>query len=92
MAKFLMLGKYSQEAAKGISAQRTKKVEALIKKAGGKFDAVYALMGKHDLVLLVDLPGIKEAIKFSVDLDKLTGIRFNTVPAISLKEFDALVG
>ena len=36
MAKFLMLGKYSQEALKGISAERTKKVENAIKKAGGK--------------------------------------------------------
>ena len=36
MSTFFMFGKYSQEALKGISAERTKKAAALIKKYGGK--------------------------------------------------------
>jgi hypothetical protein len=35
MAKFLMLGKYSLEAIKGISSARTKKATVVIEKAGG---------------------------------------------------------
>jgi len=44
MAKFLMLGKYSQEAVKGITAERTKQVVATIEKSGGRIERVYANM------------------------------------------------
>lgn len=91
MAKFLMLGKYSQEAIKGITAERTSKVAEAITKAGGKADAMYALLGNYDLVFIVDFPGIKEAIKASVALTKLTAIGFTTSPAISVEEFDKTV-
>lgn len=36
MAKFFMYGKYSQEALKGISAERTKKALDVIAKSGVK--------------------------------------------------------
>jgi len=44
MAKFFMYGKYSQEAVKGISADRTKKALDAIAKAGGKVNSMYALL------------------------------------------------
>lgn len=92
MAKFLMLGKYSQEAVKGISAERTKKVAGVIEKFGGKVDSMYALLGAYDLVFIVDLPGIKEALKASVTLARLTDIGFTTFPAVTVEEFDKIVG
>lgn len=91
MAKFLMLGKYSIEAIKGITAERTQKVVDTIEKAGGKVDSMYALLGNYDLAFLVDFAGVKEAIKASVALTKLTSIGFTTSPAISVEEFDKLV-
>jgi len=90
MAKFLMLGKYSLEAIKGITADRTKKVTETIEKAGGKVNAMYALLGNYDLAFVVDFPGITEAVKASVTLTKLTGISFTTSPAISVEEFDRI--
>ena len=92
MAKFLMLGRYSQEAIKGISAGRTKKGIEIIKKAGGKVNSILALLGKYDLALVVDFPGVKEAMKASVGLTKLTGIGFTTSPAISVEELDKIMG
>ena len=90
MAKFLMLGKYSLEAIKGITADRTKRVTEAIEKAGGKVNAMYALLGNYDLAFVVDFPGITEAVKASVTLTKLTGISFTTSPAISVEEFDRI--
>ena len=90
MAKFVMLGRYSSESIKGISADRTKKGVEAIEKAGGKVDSIFALLGDYDLLLVVDFPGINEAIKASVTLTKLTGISFNTSPAISIDEFDKI--
>jgi len=92
MAKFLMLGRYSSEAIKGIAADRTKKVLEAIEKAGGKVNVMYALLGIYDLVFIVDFPGIQDALKASVGLAKLTGIGFTTSPAVPIEEFDKLVG
>jgi len=90
MAKFFMYGKYSQEAVKGISANRTKVALDAIAKAGGKVDSMYALLGKYDLVLIVDLPGVADAMKASIALNKVTGISFTSFPAITVEEFDKI--
>ncbi|MDD2689310.1 MAG: GYD domain-containing protein [Candidatus Omnitrophica bacterium] len=92
MAKFLMLGKYSAEAIKGITAERTKKVTETIEKAGGKVNSMYALLGKYDLAFVVDFPGMAEVLKASVALTKLTGIGFTTSAAMSVEEFDKIIG
>ena len=91
MSTFFMFGKYSQEALRGISAERTKKAAALIKKYGGKVVSIYALLGKSDLVFFVNFPGTQEAVKASVALNKLTGISFATSPAIEVEQFDKLI-
>ncbi len=91
MAKFLMLGKYSQAAIKSMSAERTKRVIEVINNSRGKVDSMYALLGTYDLVLIVDFPDITEAIKTSVGLVKLTDIAFTTFPAITVDEFDRIM-
>ena len=91
MATYFMFGKYSADAVGKISADRTEKGAATIEECGGKVKAGYALLGEKDLVLIVDFPGIKEAMKASVALSKLLGIGFSTAPAVSVEEFDKLV-
>jgi uncharacterized protein with GYD domain len=92
MATFFMFGKYSSDSIKQISSQRTSAAVAEIEKNGGKLSAGYALLGKYDLVLIVDFPGTEQAIKASVGLAKLLGISFTTAPAVTMEEFDKLVG
>ena len=91
MARFLMLWKYSSDAIKGISADRTKKATAIVEKAGGKISSAYALLGSYDLALVVDLPGIQDALKVSVAMTKITDVGFTTMPAITVEEFDKLM-
>jgi uncharacterized protein with GYD domain len=90
MATFCLFGKYSSGALGEISAERTVKATALLDGLGGKVQAGYALLGETDLVLIVDLPGVKEAMKASVELTKLLGISFTTSPAVTMAEFDQL--
>ena len=90
MATFLMFGSYTLEGLKGITGERTDKAAALLKKYGGEVKSGYALLGKTDLVLIVDLPGTEQAMKASIALSKLTGIAFTTAPAVSMAEFDKL--
>jgi uncharacterized protein with GYD domain len=92
MATFLMFGKYSAEGVKGISSQRTQEATDLIKKQGGEVKAMYAMLGMADLLLIVDLPGMEAAIQTSVDLSKMTGISFSTSPAVTVEEFDKMMG
>lgn len=91
MQTYFMLGKYSLEALKGISKDRTKKAEDIIQKNGGKLASIHATQGKYDLVLIINFPEPDMAIKTSVELTKLTNISFITIPAISVEKFDELM-
>lgn len=92
MATFVMFGRYTPEALKGLSKDRTAQASALVRKHGGEIKAAYALLGKTDLLLIVDLPGTAEAVKTSLALTKLTGVGFSTSPAITVDELDKLIG
>jgi len=92
MSIFLMFGKYSSEAAKSISSDRTEKAREVIRKNGGKIISMYAVMGEHDLVFTVDFPDANKAVATSVALYKLTGIHFTTSPVVDVEQFDKLIG
>jgi len=91
MATFFMFGRYTSEAIREISIERTQQVVAEIKKLGGKITAMHALLGEYDLLFCVSLPGIEDAIKASVALKKLTGISFSSCPAVSVEAFDQMM-
>jgi len=86
-----MYGKYSKDALTEISKDRTSKALEVIAKAGGKVNSMYALLGKYDIVLITDFPGVAEVMKASIALNKLTGISFVSFPAISIEEFDKIM-
>lgn len=90
MATYFMFGKYTQEAIKGISAERTQWAIDVIENNGGEVIASYILLGNHDLVFIVKFPGLSDAIQASVTLTKLTGITISTSPALTVEEFDDL--
>jgi uncharacterized protein with GYD domain len=92
MPIFMMFGKYSSEALKGISPERTDKAVALIKKHGGNITSMYAVLGEHDLVFTIDFPDAEQAIATSVALYRLTGIHFTTSPVVEVGKFDKLIG
>lgn len=91
MATFFMFGQYSSEALKGMSAERTNKAVSLIKKFGGEVNSMYALLGERDLVLIVDFPEVKQAMKASIALTKMTGVSFTTSPAVAVEDFDKMI-
>ena len=43
------------------------------------------------MLLIVELPGMNEVMKASVELTKLLGIAFTTSPAVRVEEFDKLI-
>jgi uncharacterized protein with GYD domain len=92
MAIYLLFGKYTPEALKGISGKRTEEARALIKKHGGELKVAYATLGGVDLMMAIDLPDNKHAMAVSMALAKATGIGFSTHAAVPIDEFDKLAG
>ena len=92
MGTYLLFGKYSTKSIKKISAERTGAAEKVIQDHGGVFHSGYALLGDIDLVLVVDFPDNEKAMQASVALTKMLGIAFNTKPAVSVADFDQLLG
>ena len=68
MATYIMFGKYSLDSIRQISEKRTEKAKELIRKNGGEIISGYSLLGKTDLVLIVELPDSEQALKTSVAL------------------------
>jgi uncharacterized protein with GYD domain len=91
MATFIMCGKYSLDAVKKISADRTSKTMELIKKHKGSVKGMYAMLGEKDLLFILELPSVAAAMQVSVALSKMTGIAFSTAPAVTVEEFDKLM-
>ena len=91
MAIFFMFGKYTVEARREISANRTQQAIEAIRKLGGDVKAMHALLGPYALLFCIGLPGIEDAIKASLALSDLTGISFTTYPAVTVEVFDKLV-
>jgi len=52
---------------------------------------MFALLGNYDLAFIMDFPGMKDALKASVAITKLTRIGFTTLSAIEVKEFDRII-
>lgn len=92
MPTYVMFGKYTPDSIEDISAQRTQDATKVIGDAGGKVVSGYALLGETDLVLIAEFPGNEQAMKASVGLARLLEISFTTSPAVSMDEFDQLVG
>ena len=91
MTTFFMFGRYTSEAIKEMSVERTQHAINEIKKLGGEVKAMHVLLGEYDLLFCVSLPGVEDAIKASVALNRLTGISFSTSPAVSVEIFDQLM-
>ena len=86
-----MFGKYSSEALKSMSAERTKEAVSIVKKYSGEVQSMYALLGEKDLLFTIDFPGMEQAMKASVLMSMSTGISFTTLPAVTVEEFDKMM-
>jgi len=86
-----MFGKYTSAALRDISSNRTDRAVELIENCQGDVKAMYAMFGDTDLLLVVDFPGVEQAMKASVNLNKLTNISFTSSPAMPVAQFDKLM-
>jgi uncharacterized protein with GYD domain len=86
-----MFGRYSPDAIREISSDRTDEAVKLIENAGGEIVSMYATLGMYDLVVIANFPNVAEAMKASVGLNMITGITFSTTPAVPAADFDRMI-
>ena len=63
MSTFFMFGRYSSDAVKYISGQRTEEARKVVEDLGGEVQEIYALLGEYDLVFIVRFPNMTDAMK-----------------------------
>ena len=92
MQTFFMMGKYTAESMRDVSSNRTEKAVKLINELEGKVISMYALLGEYDLALIVQFGDTQKAMKASLGISMLSNISFTTLPAITVDDFDRIMG
>jgi len=93
MQTFILFGKYYlADSVKNISASKTNEAHEKINAMGGKIISIYSLLGNYDLLIIAKFNDFSATMKASVELNRLMGCSFVTSPALSIKEFDDLMG
>ncbi len=91
MATYLMLGKYTTQSLKNASPQRTRRVQQIVARFGGRPRTIMALLGPFDLLIIADFPSNEVAMEAVVAVSRDTGIGFTTCPAVSVEQFDRML-
>jgi uncharacterized protein with GYD domain len=88
MALYVTLWKYTKDGLMEIrkTPKRFEVVKKIISDAGGKLIGIYGLMGKYDLVTIVDMPNDKVAATTILKVCSTGRITSETMPAIPIDE------
>ena len=93
MPLFVALGKATEEGARNLVGLRQRHGAAVrrAEKAGAKVVASYALMGHYDYLAILDCPDLNTAIRVLAREAAGGNVRYETLAAVPLDEFAALV-
>jgi len=93
MAKYLYVGSYTHEGAKGFVKEgaigRRAAVAQLVESVGGKLDAMYYAFGEDDYYIIVDLPDNASAAALAASAAQSGAVSTRTVVLMTPEEMDA---
>jgi uncharacterized protein with GYD domain len=93
MPKFMVVGSYTHEGAKGLAKEGATARRAAIAEAaesvGGKVEAVYFAFGSDDFYVVLDLPDSAAAAAISVKANQTGTVTSRTVLLMTPEEMDA---
>ena len=92
MAKFLINASYSPDGLKGLikdkASGRKAAIGKMLESHGGKLEAIYYTFGKHDVILIAEIPDNVTAAAISVAVSS-TGLAHTvTTPLLTVEETD----
>ncbi len=89
MALYVTLWKYTTEGFKDVkkAQKRFDMAKRAIKASGGKIVSIYGLMGKYDLISIMDMPSDKAAATIILKICSTGRITSETMPALAIEDF-----
>ena len=93
MPTYISLIHFTEQGIKNVkdSPKRIDAAREAYRKAGGELKAIYATMGKVDLIAIVDLPDDATAARASLALGALGNVRSETLKAFTEDEYRKIV-
>ena len=92
MPKYLILGSYSGQGLKGLlkegGSKRREASEQAVKALGGRLEAFYYAFGKHDFVIIADLPGNVDATALSLTANMSGAVKSRVTVLMTPEEVD----
>ena len=92
MPKYLVVGSYTAEGAKGLlkdgGSKRRQVAEAALKSVGGKIEQFYFALGEQDLYVIVDAPDNVTVAAASLAISAGGGFQAKTVALLTAEEID----
>ena len=96
MPKYLIQASYTAEGLKGLqkdkASGRRAAVMSVLEGLGGKLDAMYYALGKHDVIVVVDLPNTQAATALSVGVSASGLVHTHTTALLTVEETDQALG
>jgi len=93
MALYVTLWKYTKDGLVDIkkTPRRFEMVKKLISDAGGKLISIYGLIGKYDLVTVMEMPSEKVAATTILKICSTGRITSQTMTALSIDDFLGII-
>jgi uncharacterized protein with GYD domain len=95
MSKFMVVGSYTSEGAKGLAKEggtgRRAAIKEAVESVGGKVEAVYFAFGADDFFVVLDLPDNSAAAAISVKAAQTGTVASRMILLMTPEEMDAAV-
>ena len=92
MPKYMFTASYSVEGVKGLLVDGGTKRRATAQKAvesvGGKLEAFYYALGKHDVIGIAEMPDNVSIAALSLSISSTGAVRLQTTALLSPEEID----
>jgi uncharacterized protein with GYD domain len=88
MPKYLIQGSYSDQGLKGLLEEGREAAEQSVKGLGGRLEAFYYAFGKHDFVVIADLPSNVDASALSLTANVSGAVKSRMTVLITPEEVD----
>lgn len=92
MPKYLLIGSYTADGAKGLlkdgGSKRRQVAEAALKSVGATMEQFYFAFGEHDIYAIIDAPDNVSLAAASLAINAAGGVQTKTVLLLTPEEID----
>lgn len=94
MARFVLLGTFTDQGISKVqdTVKRAQNAKALAAKAGAEMVEVHWLLGRFDLMAIVEAPDDETMTAVALSLGKLGNVKTQTLRAFTADEMDKIIG